>query len=102
MQSSAAKAFVKKILGTPEGNIVSRTPDIVLTNGDTASIRKTFENNDHQAVRDFVKKQRIARFYDAGTGICHQLMAYHARPGMIITRSDSDSKKRLVNWLKDA
>ena len=119
MQPSAPRTFVEKILGAPEGAIVFRTPEIVLTNDNTASIRKTFEKmggervfnpgqlfvaldhnapptsaglaNDHQAVRDFVKKQRIARFYDAGSGICHQLMAHYARPGMIIAGSDSHS-----------
>ncbi|MBM4314614.1 MAG: homoaconitate hydratase family protein [Deltaproteobacteria bacterium] len=119
MQPSAPKTFVEKILGAPEGAIVFRRPDIVLTNDNTASIRKTFEKmggervfdpgqlfvaldhnapptsaglaNDYQAVRDFVKRQRITRFYDAGSGICHQLLAAHARPGMIIAGSDSHS-----------
>ena len=45
--------------------------------------------NDYQVIRDFVKAQGIAKFYDAGKGICHQLMADHARPGMIIVGSDS-------------
>jgi homoaconitase/3-isopropylmalate dehydratase large subunit len=37
------KTFVEKILGAPEGAIVFRTPAIVLTNDNTASIKKTFE-----------------------------------------------------------
>jgi len=44
---------------------------------------------DYQAVRDFVKDQGIGKFYDAGRGICHQIMSYHAYPGMIIVGSDS-------------
>jgi len=44
---------------------------------------------DYQAVRDFVKDQSIRKFYDAGRGICHQIMSYHAYPGMIIVGSDS-------------
>ena len=43
MQPSAPRTFVEKILGAPEGAIVFRTPEIVLTNDNTASIRKTFE-----------------------------------------------------------
>ena len=45
--------------------------------------------NDYRKIRDFVKAQGISRFYDVGKGICHQLMAGHARPGMIIVGSDS-------------
>jgi len=44
---------------------------------------------DYQEVRDFVKDQGIGKFYDAGRGICHQIMSYHAYPGMIIVGSDS-------------
>ena len=112
-----AKTFVEKILGAPEGTIVFRKPDIVLTHDSTVSVKKTFEKmgggklfdpdqllvvldhntpptsaklaNDYQVIRDFVKAQGIANFYDVGKGICHQLMAGHARPGMIIVGSDS-------------
>ena len=112
-----AKTFVEKILGASEGAIVFRNPDIVLTHDNTASIIKTFEMMggktvvdpdqlmvalDHNApptdaklaniysnIREFVKNQGIKKFYDAGRGICHQLMANHARPGMIIVGSDS-------------
>ena len=45
--------------------------------------------NDYRSIRDFVKTQGIRKFYDAGKGVCHQLMADHARPGMIIAGSDS-------------
>ncbi|MFW5645248.1 MAG: aconitase/3-isopropylmalate dehydratase large subunit family protein, partial [Bacteroidota bacterium] len=45
--------------------------------------------NDYQAIRDFVNREGIKKFYDAGKGICHQIMSYHAKPGMIIVGSDS-------------
>ena len=89
----------------------------MLTHDNTVSIKKTFEKmggskvfdpdqlfvaldhnapptsaglaNDYKVIRDFVKAQGIARFYDVGEGICHQLMVNHARPGMIIVGSDS-------------
>lgn len=111
------KTFVEKILGAPEGTIVFRKPDIVLTHDSTAGVKKTFEKmggetlfdpdqllvvldhntpptstrfaNDYKAIRDFVKAQGIANFYDVGKGICHQVMGGHARPGMIIVGSDS-------------
>ncbi|HPJ67593.1 MAG TPA: aconitase/3-isopropylmalate dehydratase large subunit family protein, partial [Desulfobacteraceae bacterium] len=45
--------------------------------------------NDYQKIRDFVNSQGVSKFYDVGDGICHQIMSYHARPGMIIVGSDS-------------
>ncbi|MDA3912036.1 MAG: aconitase/3-isopropylmalate dehydratase large subunit family protein [Bacteroidales bacterium] len=111
------KTFVEKILDAPCGAIVFRKPNIVLTHDNTASIKKTFENMggtklsnpnqalvvlDHNApptnaklatqyqnIRDFVNDQGIKKFYDVGNGICHQIMSYHAEPGMIIVGSDS-------------
>jgi len=111
------KTFVEKILDAPCGAIVFRKPNIVLTHDNTASIKKTFENMggtklanpdqalvvlDHNApptnaklatqyqnIRDFVTEQGIKKFYDVGNGICHQIMSYHAEPGMIIVGSDS-------------
>jgi 3-isopropylmalate/(R)-2-methylmalate dehydratase large subunit len=111
------KTFVEKILGAPSGSIVFRRPDIVLSHDNTASIRKTFEKmngrevadpdqllivldhnapptsaklaNDYQEIRQFVRHEGIKRFYDAGRGICHQIMAHHAMPGMVIVGSDS-------------
>ena len=94
-----------------------KKPDIVLTHDNTASIYKTFMKMgaetihdpsqllvvlDHNApptnsklatqyeeIRQLVRKQGIDKFYDAGRGICHQIMSYHAKPGMIIVGSDS-------------
>jgi homoaconitate hydratase family protein/3-isopropylmalate dehydratase small subunit len=43
----------------------------------------------YQEIRDIVSQQGIKKFYDAGKGICHQIMSYHAKPGMLIVGSDS-------------
>lgn len=111
------KTFVEKIFDAPTGAIVFSKPDIVLTHDNTASIKNTFSKmggekvsdpnqllivldhnapptdaklaNDYQTIRNIVKDQGIEKFYDAGKGICHQIMSYHARPGMIIVGSDS-------------
>ena len=45
--------------------------------------------NQYQEIRDIVSSQGITRFHDAGRGICHQIMSYYARPGMLIVGSDS-------------
>ncbi len=113
----AGKTFVEKVLGASCGSIVFKSPDLVLTHDNTASIAKTFEKmggtkvqdpdqllvvldhnappttskvaTQYQAIRDFVKEQGVKRFHDAGDGICHQVMSEHARPGMLIVGSDS-------------
>ncbi len=112
-----ARTFVEKILGAGPGSIVFRKPDIVLSHDNSASIKNTFfkmkgqqvfdpgqllivlDHNapptnarlatDYQAVREFVREQGIEKFYDAGRGICHQIMSHHAQPGMVIVGSDS-------------
>ncbi len=111
------KTFVEKILNAEKGAIVFREPNIVLTHDNTASIKNTFVKmggkkvanpdqllvvldhnapptnaklaNQYQAIRDFVNDQKIEKFHDVGEGICHQVMSYHAKPGMIIVGSDS-------------
>ena len=109
--------FAEKILGAPAGAVVFARPDIILTHDNTASIYKTFQKmggvrvadpgqmlivldhnappadaklaNQYQEIRDIAASQGIKRFHDAGRGICHQIMSYYARPGMLIVGSDS-------------
>ena len=111
------KTFAERILGARAGSIVFKSPDIILTHDNTISISKTFAKmkgekvfnpdqmlvvldhnapptnaklaNDYQGIRNFVKNQGIEKFYDAGKGICHQIMAQYAKPKMIIVGSDS-------------
>jgi len=45
--------------------------------------------NTYQSIRDFVAQQGVKNFHDAGSGICHQIMASYAKPGMLIVGSDS-------------
>ncbi len=111
------KTFVEKIFEAEQGSVVFRKPDLVLTHDNTASISKTFQKmggakvfdpnqllivldhnapptsgklaTQYQEIRDIVNQQGINKFYDAGKGICHQIMSYHAEPAMIIVGSDS-------------
>lgn len=111
------QTFAEKIFRSEAGSIVFSRPDIILTHDNTASIFKTFQKMggvrvldpgqllvvlDHNAppadsklatqysdIRKFVKEQGIGMFYDSGMGICHQMMARHAKPGMLIVGSDS-------------
>jgi len=111
------RTFVEKIFNARTGSIIFVKPDLILSHDNSASIYKTFLKmegtrifnpdkllivldhnapptdaklaNDYQAVRDIARTLGISKFYDAGRGICHQIMSYHARPGMIILGSDS-------------
>jgi 3-isopropylmalate/(R)-2-methylmalate dehydratase large subunit len=113
----SGRTFAEKILGAPAGSFVFRKPDLVLSHDNTASIEKIFRKmkgrrlydperlvvtldhnapptnaklaNDYHQIRLFARNNGINRFHDIGDGICHQLMIQHARPGMIITGSDS-------------
>jgi len=113
----SGKTFAEKILGAEKGSIVFARPDIILSHDNTSSIYSTFKKmggtalanpdallitldhnapptnaklaNDYHVIREFVEKFGIKKFHDAGDGICHQLMANYARPGMIIVGSDS-------------
>jgi homoaconitate hydratase family protein/3-isopropylmalate dehydratase small subunit len=111
------RTFVEKVLEAPAGEIVFAKPNLVLSHDNTSSIESIFKKmdgkkvadatqllvvldhnapptdsnlaNKYEAIRDFVQRQGITKFHDAGDGICHQLMSNHAKPGMIIVGSDS-------------
>lgn len=113
----AGKTFVEKIFGADTGSIVFATPDIILSHDNTSSIEKIFHRmggeklknpkqllvvldhnapptssklaNDYLQIRNFTEAQHVSRFHPAGDGICHQLMAGYAKPGMIVVGSDS-------------
>ena len=111
------QTFVEKIFGAEKGSIVFKKPDIILSHDNTASIFNTFRKmggesvgdpdkllivldhnappstakiaNQYQSIRNIIKAQGITKFHDAGKGICHQIMADYAKPGMVIVGSDS-------------
>jgi len=101
------------------GQIVEIEPDYCLSHDNTAAISKTFKKIGvervkyperfvivldhtvpasiekyalgHKEIREFVYEQGIANFYDAGVGICHQVLPEKgfALPGKLILGSDS-------------
>ena len=101
------------------GQIVEIEPDVCMSHDNTAAIAKTFakigvekvKNPErfvivldhtvpastekyalgHKEIREFVNKQKIEHFYDAGVGICHQVLPEKgfAVPGRLILGSDS-------------
>ncbi|MBI2324134.1 MAG: 3-isopropylmalate dehydratase large subunit, partial [Chloroflexi bacterium] len=47
----------------------------------------------HRVLREWVRDQGIATFYDAGEGVCHQIMVEegYCEPGTVIVGTDSHS-----------
>lgn len=117
--------FSEKVLGNKAGKdvqageVVTVSPDFILSHDNTAAIGKEFaklglenvKNPDklviildhvvpaaaekyavnHKLVREFVSQQRISHFFDIHHGICHQVLheAGFALPGKLILGADS-------------
>lgn len=101
------------------GEIIVAEPDMVMSHDNSAAIIRSFEKmgvkkvwnpekiaiildhvvppaseehaRNHQAIRRFVKEQKISNFFEIGTGICHQVMVEKglARPGGLVLGADS-------------
>ncbi len=112
----ALKAGLSEVV---PGQIVTVSPDKLLTHDNTAAIAGLFHRigvermadpgisvvvldhvtppaneayaKNHQVTRQFVADQGITAFYDVGEGICHQVMPErgHVWPGALIVGSDS-------------
>jgi len=117
----AQKALSKKagLDRVDVGQIVEIEPDVCLSHDNTAAIAKTFAKigvskvkdpdkfvivldhtvpasqekyaQNHKEIREFVARNGIERFFDAGVGICHQVLPEKgfALPGRLILGSDS-------------
>lgn len=112
----ARKAGLEEVL---PGQIVTVTPDLVLTHDNTAAISQKFAQlgvehvwdphrlvvvldhvvpaadqktaANHKIIREFVRRQGVKNFYDIGVGICHQVVPEkgHVVPGSLVLGSDS-------------
>ncbi len=109
------------------GEVVDVRPDIVLSHDNTAAIRRIWQQfgqdrvvipermaitldhavpapttqhaQNHAEIRRFVAEQGIARFYEVGRGICHQVLSEEAvvLPGQMILGADSHTPH--FGWL---
>ncbi len=109
------------------GQIVDARPDIVLSHDNTAAIARTFRElgatrvlhperlaitldhavpapttqhaNNHAEVRRFVAEQGVRHFFEAGRGICHQVLSEEALvwPGQLVLGADSHTTH--LGWL---
>jgi len=119
------KTFSEKVLSAKSGrdisagDIVTVSPDYVLSHDNSAAIIKKFrlfgkekvQNPDkivivldhvtpassekyaqnHKEIREFIKEQGIPHFFDINNGICHQVFAEQgfALPGNLVVGADS-------------
>lgn len=109
------------------GQIVDARPDLILSHDNTAAIARLFAGlgigrvacadrlaivldhavppptaehaANHAEIRKFVAEQGIAHFFDAGRGICHQVVSEEALvlPGQLILGADSHTTH--YGWL---
>lgn len=119
------QTFSEKILSLKAGkeikagDVVTVSPDYILTHDNTAAIIKEFQKLgiqrvrcpqklvivldhvvpasaekyalNHKNIREFVAAQGISHFYDVHNGICHQVFSEEgfAMPGMLVLGADS-------------
>ncbi|HEX7391673.1 MAG TPA: aconitase/3-isopropylmalate dehydratase large subunit family protein [Thermoplasmata archaeon] len=117
--SEKVLARASGVTGARAGDVVEASPDLVMSHENTFLVNKAFvemgarrpwdpskivvvldhrtpANNAqtasvHARIREIVKEMGIAKFYDVGEGICHQLLVEEklARPAQLILGSDS-------------
>lgn len=119
------RTFTEKILGfkagreVRAGEIVTASPDYILSHDNSAAIIKEFKRLglkkvrcpqkivivldhivppsseeyalNHKAIRQFVGEQKIRNFFDISSGVCHQVFSEEgfALPGKLILGADS-------------
>lgn len=113
------QTFSEKILGARAGEVVTVSPDYILSHDNSAAIIKEFQKlgldcvsapekivivldhvvpassekyaMNHKVIREFVQAQNIANFFDISNGICHQVFSENgfAMPGKIVIGADS-------------
>lgn len=119
------KTFSEKILGAKAGRevwageVVTVSPDTILSHDNSAAIVKEFQKlgvkcvkaprklvivldhvvpassekyaANHKMIREFVAEQKIPHFFDVSDGICHQVFSENgfALPGKLILGADS-------------
>lgn len=109
------------------GDIVVIEPDVVLSHDNTAAIAKIFAQlphgrvkypdrlaitldhaappptpkhaQNHASIRTFVREQGIARFFEVGRGICHQVLCEEGIVGPGATLLGADSHSTHYGWL---
>ena len=113
--------------GVKPGEIVIVEPDVALSHDNSAAIAAIFQQlphkrvkhperlaitldhavppptakhaRNHAAVREFVREQGIANFFEVGRGICHQVLCEEGLIGPGMTLLGADSHSTHYGWL---
>ncbi len=124
-RDDVGRTLTEKILGKKAGKdvrageVVTVSPDVILSHDNAAAIIKEFLKlgvnrvaapekivivldhivpaadekyaQNHKSIREFVEEQGLAHFFDINSGICHQVLPEQgfALPGKVIVGSDS-------------
>lgn len=113
------QTFSEKVLGARSGEVVTVSPDYILSHDNSAAIIKEFQKlgvdhvcaprkivivldhvvpassekyaMNHKVIREFIQAQNIPNFFDISNGICHQVFSENgfAMPGKIVIGADS-------------
>lgn len=111
------KTFVEKILNAPAGSLVVREPDLIMSQDNSAKIKRLFEEaggekvlhpekllvvldrkmngstdeliRDYNAIHRFMRGQAVEHFFDCDRGICHELLAQYLKSGLFVVGNDS-------------
>ncbi len=84
-------SFISQIFKKMEGSCVWDPERVVIALDHAVPPPDSEKAKSHSITRSFVRQQGIKHFYDAGSGICHQVFVehYHAIPGVVIYGADS-------------
>lgn len=111
------KTFVEKILNAPAGSLVVREPDLIMSQDNSAKIKRLFEEaggekvlhpekllvvldrkmngstdeliRDYNAIHRFMCEQAVEHFFDCDRGICHEVLAQYLKSGLFVVGNDS-------------
>lgn len=111
------RTFVEKLLNAPAGAVACREPDFILSQDNSARIRKLFEQmggeevrypgrlvvvldrkmigttdeliRDYNSIHTFMGEQQVEHFFDCDKGICHQVLTGYLKPGLLVVGNDS-------------
>jgi homoaconitate hydratase family protein len=91
MSHDNSAAIIGKFEATVPGSRVRYPERIAIVIDHVVPAATSRNASDHALIRKFVASQGIERFYDAGTGVCHQVLPEMGlcKPGTIVVGSDS-------------
>lgn len=86
-----SSAIIDKFEGTVPGGMVKHPDRIAIVLDHVIPADSSKDAAGQRKIREFVKRQGISRFYEMGTGVCHQVVPEMGLcpPGSLVVGSDS-------------